>query len=129
MTRSHSRTAREAQRSKFGVRIDAVGKAARTIDNITFASQREANRYCELKLLLRAGKIEGLELQPKFPIEIRGQKVCTYIADFRYWERQPSAGKVNLKLHVEDAKGFRTPTYKLKKRLAELLHNTFIEEV
>ena len=37
-----------------------------TVDGISFDSVREAQRYRELKLLERSGKISGLELQKKF---------------------------------------------------------------
>jgi hypothetical protein len=33
---------------------------------IKFDSKKEANRYLELKMLARAGKIRDLKLQPKF---------------------------------------------------------------
>ena len=39
-----------------------------TIDGITFDSQLEANRYCELKLLFKAGEISQLRLQPEFEL-------------------------------------------------------------
>lgn len=34
------------------------------IDGITFDSRKEANRYLELKLMLKTGKISELKLQP-----------------------------------------------------------------
>ena len=37
-----------------------------TIDGETFDSKREAKRYCELKLLERAGEIRHLRRQEKF---------------------------------------------------------------
>lgn len=82
-----------------------------TIDGITFASGKEGRRYGELKLLERAREIFDLKLQPRFPIIIKNFKICTYVADFQY-----------LKLGdpyetVEDCKGFKTPIYKLKKKL------------
>ena len=80
------------------------------IDGITFASKREAIRYSELKLLVKAGYIRDLELQPKFPLVVNGIKVCIYIADFIYRGKDGS-------VCIEDAKGVRTPVYKLKNRL------------
>ena len=35
------------------------------IDGITFDSKKEANRYCELKLLEKSGEIKNLDLQKK----------------------------------------------------------------
>ena len=38
------------------------------IDGHTFDSRREADRYCQLRLLERAGEIHGLELQKEFEL-------------------------------------------------------------
>lgn len=86
------------------------GNTRVTVDNITFASKREAARYGELKLLERAGLIQGLQIQPKFPIAIYGQKICTYIADFSYL---PKDGD----LIIEDVKGVVTDVFALKRKL------------
>jgi len=85
-----------------------------------FDSKREANRYNELRLLQHAGEISDLEIQKKFEIKINDQVVCNYISDFCY--------KENGVIKVEDAKGFRTPTYKLKKRLVKAVLNIDILE-
>jgi len=91
------------------------------IDGIRFASTKEGTRYQELKLLFRAREISELQLQPKFGININGQQICWYTADFRYF----SHGKEI----VEDVKGVRTPVYKLKKRLVEAVYGIKITEV
>ena len=41
------------------------------VDNIKFDSKKEANRYTELKLLERAGKIFALALQRKFEFPLK----------------------------------------------------------
>ena len=79
------------------------------VDGIRFASKAESRRYCELKNLERAGVISALTLQPKFPLEVKGVKVCTYIGDFSYVE--------NGKLVIEDVKGVKTDAYKIKRKL------------
>ncbi len=85
------------------------------VDGIMFDSYKEMRRYQELKLLQRAGKIKGLELQPEFILqesfEYRGKKIraIKYIADFRYWQ--------DGKEIVEDTKGFKTKEYLIKKKL------------
>lgn len=79
------------------------------VDNLLFDSKREAKRYGELKLLEKAGQIRNLELQPIFPLIVEGVKVAEYRGDFAYFEAN--------KRVVEDSKGFRTPVYKLKRRL------------
>jgi len=85
------------------------------IDGIKFASKMEANRYTELKEMQRENKISNLELQPSFLLQesfTRDKKKyrpIVYVADFRY--------KIGDKVIVEDVKGFKTPEYKLKKKL------------
>ena len=93
-------------------------KSKKTIvDGIEFDSRKEANRYCELKLLQRAGKIQNLELQKAFELipaqreriinpksgEVKKGKVIeravTYVADFVYTE--------NGRIIVEDVKGYK----------------------
>lgn len=84
------------------------------VDGITFDSKREAARYMELVLLERAGEISRLELQPKYDCVVNGHKICTYKADFRYFNANGSV--------VEDVKGMKTPVYRLKKKLVEALY-------
>lgn len=71
-------------------------------------------------LLLAAGEISDLELQPKYPIHINGIHCFTYVADFRYVE----AGKTI----TEDVKGMKTPVYRLKKRCVEASYGIQITE-
>ena len=70
---------------------------ATVVDGIRFASKLEAARYRDLRLLLKAGEITDLELQPRYPIVVNGQSVCTYVADARYRTRDGA-------LVVEDTK-------------------------
>ena len=85
-----------------------------TVDNIVFASRKEAARYKELRLLERSGCIHGLELQPKFPLKVNGKLICNYIADFAYF-----AGDSRI---YEDSKGFKTPVYRIKRKLLMALN-------
>ncbi len=91
-----------------------------TIDGIRFASQREAARYGDLKLLARSGIINNLSLQVEFPVTIGGIKVFSYFSDFSYIEDD--------KLIIEDSKGFRTPVYRLKKKIVEAVYGIKIRE-
>jgi len=103
-----------------------------TVDGIRFDSRREAERYRELQLLKRAGRIRDLELQPEYQIlvtTIQGRsplvKVGRYRADFRYIDTDTG------RLVVEDAKSpaTRTTAYRLRKRLVEAIHGITITEV
>ena len=84
------------------------------VDGVTFASKAESDRYSQLKLLQRAGQISGLVCQPKFICVVGGVKVCTYIADFSYFEKDKQV--------TEDVKGYATDVFRLKRRLVEALN-------
>ena len=57
------------------------------LDGFKFDSKKEAGRYAELKLLEKAGEIFDLRLQPKYDLVVNGQKVCGYIGDFAYVDK------------------------------------------
>ncbi len=92
------------------------------VDGIAFDSKREAERWSILKILQLGGEIVGLERQVRVPVVINGIKVCDFICDFRYGDERTG------KIVYEDAKGFRTPVYKLKNRLVEAAHGIEILE-
>jgi hypothetical protein len=101
-----------------------------TIDGQNYRSKREAGRHQALLLLQRAGKIAGLVrevpfvLAPKVKIEgeDRARPALRYVADFVY----STAEGVTV---VEDAKGFRTPVYRVKKHLMKTVHGVDVLEV
>jgi hypothetical protein len=86
-----------------------------------FASKKEHKRHSELLLLESQAIIEGLERQKVFPLSINGVKICTYIADFVYREKGV--------LVVEDAKGYRTPVFRLKAKIFRATMGFSIREV
>jgi hypothetical protein len=96
-----------------------------TVDGIVLDSAKESRRYSELKLLERAGLITGLEVQPSFRIAVNNCLICTYKADFRYTTDTPHAQGVVV---VEDCKGFKTPVYRLKKKLMLAVHGISVVE-
>lgn len=93
-----------------------------TSDGIRHDSVKEANRWCELNLMLRAGMIQDLQRQVKFELlpKQEGERAVYYIADFVYME---NGAKV-----VEDVKGCRTEVYKLKKKMMLFFHGIRIRE-
>jgi len=107
-------------------------RAIRTmVDGIYFDSKREANRYSELKIMEKAGIINSLKLQPEFKCVVNGKKVCTYKADFEYLmvDDIGPQGQIGYYI-VEDVKGFKTPVYRLKKKLVEACYpGTVIKEI
>lgn len=91
------------------------------VDGYSFASQREAQRYAELKLELLAGAITDLELQKPFALDINGIHICDYVADFVY--------RRNGAQMVEDAKGKRLELFRIKKALMLAIHAIEVVEV
>jgi len=53
-------------------------------------------------------------------IEVNDQKICKYIADFRYKLEHANGTIEDI---VEDAKGVETPEFKLKKKLMKAVFN------
>lgn len=87
------------------------------VDGIEFDSLREADRYCELKLLEKAKEIRNLELQPRFLLQEKFKdkqgvthRKIEYVADFMYVDNDG-------KKIVEDVKGVMTDVYKIKKKM------------
>ena len=97
-------------------------------DGIEFDSIKECQRYCELKLMQRAGVISDLQMQVAFEL-IPSQRVdgkvveraVNYVADFVY---QQNGLKV-----VEDTKGYKTPEYIIKRKLMLWVHGIRIREI
>lgn len=83
-------------------------------------SKKEDRRLTDLKLLAHAGQITELRHHVSYSIHVNSIHICDYEADFVYQEMG--------KTIVEDAKGYRTPVYKLKKRLMRAVHGIEIKE-
>lgn len=108
-------------------------------DGMVFDSEHEYRRWRELCLLERAGEIRQLRRQVKYAlipaqyepdtVGPRGgvrkgkmiEREMSYVADFVY---EQDGGLV-----VEDAKGFITPEYVIKRKLMLYLHGVRIREV
>ena len=129
-------------RSKFGNKKVTVGGE-------TFDSHKEYNRWCQLKLMQRAGLIYGLERQVKYKLlptvyetyerysdktgkRLKdGQKVIehevSYIADFVYKEMKSG------KTIVEDVKGYKKGAaydlFVLKRKMMLHFHGIRIHEI
>lgn len=107
---------------------------------IKFDSKKEARRYDELMVLLRAGNIRNLRLQAQYTLQESyitetGERVraIRYIADFAY-ERATSpdqTGAVHWLPVVEDVKSKATKTekYKIKAKLFRERYGFGITEV
>lgn len=98
-------TAAEYLERLKGEKQHKYGAEPCVVDGVRFASKAEARRYGELQLLVRAGVITELQLQPRYALPAG----IVYQADFSYAE----AGKEV----IEEVKGFETQAWRLKKRL------------
>lgn len=102
----------------------------------TFDSAREASRYDELMLMLRAGEIREMKVQPQFTLkesfvtpegELSGKVV--YIADFSYEARAKDGA---WHFVVEDVKSERTrknKDYRIKVKLMQENRGITVQEV
>lgn len=111
-----------------------------------FDSQKEAQRYWELKLLEKSGAIRHLKRQVPFELipaqrekseevftrgPAKGQpkpgqiieKAVVYYADFTYIDAKTG------KFVVEDTKGVKTKEYIIKRKLMLYVHNIRVREV
>lgn len=120
-------------------RANKYGSRKITKDGMTFDSLREYRRFCELRLLEKAGQITDLRRQVKFvlvpaqygpdSIGKRGgvkrgkliEREVSYVADFVYAEGEKQV--------VEDSKGFRTKDYIIKRKLMLWVHGIQVKEI
>ena len=100
------------KRNKYGARKT-------TVDGITFDSKWEAQRWGELKAMELGGYVKDLERQVRYDIVVNGEKICRYIADFRYKMIDDDGLAKEI---VEDAKGFETADFKIKKKLMKAVY-------
>lgn len=89
-----------------------------------FDSRRELKRWNELQLMERALIIHDLKRQVSFEVvpACPPRKAVHYIADFVYIGEKGD-------MVVEDAKGFPTEVFKLKKKLMWWRHGIEVREV
>jgi hypothetical protein len=93
------------------------------VDGHRFDSKRESEYYGQLKQREKAGEVYEVEMQRPFAIVINGQLVCTYKADFHFWDA------VAKRRRVVDVKGFATPEFKLKAKLMKAVLGLEVEVV
>lgn len=88
-----------------------------------FDSKAEFIRWCELRILGRAGQISDLQRQVKYELipKQKGERACTYVADFVYIDSDGNTV-------VEDTKGVRTDAYRIKRKLMLWVHGIKIKE-
>lgn len=88
------------------------------IDGIRFSSKKESQYYSDLLLAKRSGDLLFFLRQVPFHLPGRVKYVCDFV---EFWKE----GEVRF----VDVKGFKTPTYKAKRRMVEALFPIKILEV
>ena len=102
----------EAEAKKLGVKVPEQKKRSKynarkvRVDGIAFDSQAEANYYCRLKLLLRAGEIDGFCRQARFVVTEgrNGDRGTEYVTDFVVFYPDGS-------YRIVDVKGVKTDAF------------------
>lgn len=108
--------------SKKSPKVSKYRNKKTEVGGIVFDSAKEATRYKELLLLLKAGQIGHLELQVPFELNEGGTHSLKYVADFVYIDAR-TGQKI-----VEDTKGHRTKEYIKKRRLMKKIYGIDIYE-
>lgn len=91
------------------------------VDGITFDSKKEAEYYCNLKLLKQAGEIKDFGLQPRYELQPTFRKngttykSITYVADFVIVNNDGTT-------EIIDIKGVETQVFKIKQKLFEYMY-------
>ena len=104
-------------RSKYGaVKVRDEG--------VTFDSKAEHRRFCELRVMEKAGLISKLEAHPKFELHANGKHIGFYTADSGYVDQSGS-------YVVEDVKSPATRKsrdYRLRRQLMRACYGIEIKE-
>jgi Protein of unknown function (DUF1064) len=87
-------------------------------DGIKFPSQKEAKRYNSLKTLQNIGEVLFFLRQVPFHLPGGVKYVCDFLI---FW--------ANGSVTIEDVKGFKTESYKAKKKMVEAIYPIIISEV
>ena len=91
------------------------------IDGIRFQSKAEGNYYAMLKIREKAGEVYNVELQKPYAFVINGFLVCTYKADFVFYDQ------VEKRERIVDVKGVKTPEFVIKSKLMKAVHGLTVE--
>lgn len=88
-----------------------------TVDGVTFDSQGEYCKWCELKLLEKTGAIRNLERQVRVPLLVNGKKICDAVIDFAFFE-----GDKRVYLEFKSKFTRTLPVWRLKRKLLEAIY-------
>jgi hypothetical protein len=106
----------------LGKKGHKYGAKPTMVNGIRYDSRREAARAGQLDADAFVGTILYLQRQPSFDLHVAGVKVCRYVPDFQYLDAR------NGEVIIEDCKGFRTPLYRLKRKMFEAEYGIQVRE-
>lgn len=106
---------------KFPKRKNKYNNLLTEYKGVKYHSRLEARYAALLDIREKAKEVENIKRQEKFPLEVNGEKIGTYIADFSFFDK---AQKVN---RVVDIKGVETDLFKIKKKLVKAIYGIDIE--
>jgi hypothetical protein len=85
-------------------------------------SRKEARLDETFMMLIKNKNILKVIRKERFIMQINGIKICAYVADWTVYHKDGHK-------EIYDAKGFKTPVYKIKKKLLKALYNLNIIEI
>ena len=94
-----------------------------------FDSVKERDRHFFLQQEQRRGAIRNLRCQVRFKINVNGEHICEYVADFVYDKFLENSELTYPVVEDVKAKATKTQTYMLKKKLMKACHGVEIREV
>lgn len=109
-----------------------------SVGGIKFHSKKEARRYRQLMVMLKAGEISDLRLQPQFTLQEsyvtpQGGRVraVKYVADFSYQRPVREGADTRWEAVVEDVKSRATKTaqYEVKRKWFRAKYGFDVTEV
>lgn len=106
------------QRKYFNTRTpirNKYGNKTAIFKDSRYDSQKEANYAAQLEWRKQAGEIVEIDKQHKLSIDIEGMHICNYYVDFKV---ELSNGMIE----YHEVKGFETPEWKLKWKLAQAVY-------
>jgi len=96
-------------------RPSKFGNVRTEIDGIKFDSKAEARFYAVLRLREKAGEVSAIELQKPYALkESNGEVVCTYVADFAFYDHVQGRERV---VDVKGGKATQTAVFRIKRKL------------
>ena len=93
------------------------------VDGIKFDSRKEADYYGTLKMRKMAGEIRDFKMQVPFRMEVNGELICKYIADFVV-EYANGTQVIDIKSDFTR----KNPVYRIKNKLMKAIHGITIIE-